>query len=363
MEVIEKPINMPRPNARFTVFISTPLEVEHVDQIKATDPNLIEVIFEPDLLPATRYKADHNGQDGFTLNPEQMKRWNNHLECADILWDFPPTFQNEPNPMKIAKHLKWIQATSSGVAKHISRLDISKSNILITTARGVHSGPLAEFVFLALLSHVKRLLHLQKEQKKHHWERFCGDELENKTLGIIGMGKIGKRVASVGRCFKMRVIAIARTGSENTADQLGVDALFPSEKLHEMLKQTDALVLSLPHTPQTEGMMNSAAFSALKPGAVFVNIARGQVVDEQALLSHLQTGRIGFAALDPFTVEPLAANSPLWDLPNVLICPHSASTVESENRKITEIFCHNLRCYMNGRFNEMKNIFNKTLMY
>lgn len=348
---------------RLVVFIATPLEAEHVERIRAVDPNRIEVIFEPDLLPPTRYVADHNGLEGFALGAEQEARRQEHLARAEVLWDFPPSAADGTRGLDLAPNLKWIQTTSTGVGQHVRQLGIQKSDILITTPRGVHAGPLSEFVFLALLSHVKRLPHLQAEQKAHRWERFCGDELEGKTLAVVGLGTLGSRVAAVGRCFGMRVVGLARAGSGRTAEELGIDHLFPHDKLHDMLPETDALVLSVPHTPDTEGMIDEGALAVLKPGALLVNIARGQVIDHDALIRHLQSGRIAFAALDPFAVEPLEPNSPLWDLPNVLISPHSASTVEGENRKITDIFCHNLRCWVEGRPDHMQNVLDKARMY
>ena len=354
---------MTREKTRLVVFIATPLEAEHVDRIRALDADRLEVIFEPALLPPTRYTADHSGQDNFALSAEHEERWRGHLARADIVWDFPPSASDGTSGIDLAPNLQWIQTTSSGVGQTVKRLGLQESDILITTARGVHAGPLCEFVFLALLSHVKRLPHLQAEQKAHHWERFCGDELAGKTLAIIGVGELGRRVTAVGRGFGMRIVALARAGSNRTAEQLGIDVLFPNEALHAMLREADALVLSVPHTPDTEGMIDEAAFAALKPGGVFVNIARGQVVDHDALTRNLQSGRIALAALDPFAVEPLDPDSPLWDLPNVLISPHSASTAESENRKITDIFCHNLRCYIDGRLDDMQNVLDKARMY
>jgi phosphoglycerate dehydrogenase-like enzyme len=259
--------------------------------------------------------------------------------------------------------LRWVQTTSSGVGQLIKLLGVHNSDLLVTTARGVHAGPLSEFVFLALLSHMRRLPHLQAEQRRHHWERFCGDELAGKTLAIIGAGEVGRRVAAVAACFGMRVVALARAASDRTAEQLGVDVLFPRERLHDMLAQADALVLSVPHTTETEGMIDEAALAALKPGGVLVNIARGRVVDQEAMIEALRSGRIGFAALDVFAAEPLPADSRLWDLPNVLISPHSSSTAESENEKITDIFCHNLSCYLQGRRGDMRNILDKARMY
>ncbi len=349
--------------ARLLVFIATPLESEHVERIRAVAPDRLEVIFEPDLLPPTRYVADHKGRSDFRWTPGQEERWRGHLGRADILWDFPPSASDGTPGIELARRLKWIQTTSSGVGQYVKELGIQDSDILITTARGVHAGPLAEFVFLALLSHAKRLAHLQAEQRAHHWARFCSDELTGKTLSIVGIGEVGRRVAALGPCFGMRVVALARAGSARTAEQLGINALFPQERLDEMLAGTDALVLTVPHTPETEGLIDEAAFRALKPGAVLVNIARGQVVDQAALIRNLESGRLAFAALDPFAVEPLDPASPLWDMPNVLISPHSASTTTSENRKITDIFCHNLRCYVENRHADMRNILDKKRLY
>ena len=345
------------------VFIATPLEPEQVDRIRAVAPDGVEVLYDPDLLPPTRYVADHNGVNGFTLTPEQDALWREHLGRAEVLWDFPPDARDGTSGLALATGLKWIQTTSSGVGQKVERLGLQESDLLITTARGVHAGPLTEFVFLSLLSYVKRLRHLQAEQREHRWERFCGDELDGMTLAIVGAGGVGRRVAAIGRCFGMRVTALARPGSSKTAEEIGVDVLYPPERLHAMLAETDALVLSIPHTAETEGLIDKAAIAALKPGAIFVNIARGQVVDETALIEALRSGRIAFAGLDVFAVEPLPADSPLWDMPNVLINPHSASTAKSENRRVTDIFCHNLRCYLEGRLADMQNVFDKERLY
>ncbi len=133
--------------------------------------------------------------------------------------------------------------------------------------------------------------------------------------------------------------------------------------MHAALAQADAVVVTVPHTTETENMINAAAFAAMPPGVAFINIARGTVVDEDALIEACASGRIGFAALDVARVEPLAKESPLWDMRNVLISPHSASTVTSENRRITDIFRHNLQCWIDGRLGEMRNVLDKKLLY
>ena len=161
----------------------------------------------------------------------------------------------------------------------------------------------------------------------------------------------------------MRVLAMGRTSGPDRARELGVDEVFTREDLHTMLGQADAVVLSCPHTPETEGLIDRAAINAMKDGVMLVNISRGQVIDHAAMLDALKSGKIGFAGLDVFEPEPMPADSPFWDLPNVLINPHSASTAFSENQKITDILCHNLRCMLDDRYDEMQNVLDKRRMY
>jgi phosphoglycerate dehydrogenase-like enzyme len=341
---------------RLVVFIATPLEDEHVQRIRAVAPDRLEVIAEPDLWPPQRYVADHKGVADFSRNSEQEARWRRHLARADILWDFAPD-------MALAPKVRWVQTTSSGVGQLVKQLGFQDSDLLVTTARGVHAGPLAEFVFMALLMHTKRLRHLDREQQARHWQRYCGPELAGRTLAVIGAGQVGARVAAVGRAFNMRVVASTRHADADRAAALGVDALYGPDQLHAMLGLADAVVLSAPHTPETEKLIDRAAIAAMKDGVVLVNIGRGQSVDEEALIAALKCGKIAFAALDVFAVEPLPVESPLWEMPNVLICPHSASTTDGENGRITDIFCHNLRCYLDGRTEAMQNILDKRRMY
>lgn len=345
------------------VFISTPLEQVHVDRIRLVAPELVTVNYNAALLPPTRYTADHKGSETFARSTAQEEQWRASLAVADVLWDFPPLSADGSGGFILAPNVKWVQTTSSGVGQLVKTLGLQDSDLLITTARGIHARPLADFVFLGLLSHFKQRRYLELEQRVHRWERYCGDGLAGKTLGVIGTGGVGRQVMTVGRAFGMQIVALARTGSSKTTEELGADKIFPPSKLHDMLAITDALVLSVPHTPDTEGMIDRMAIAALKPGAVLVNVARGQVVDEDALTEALGSGHIAFAALDVFAVEPLPESSLLWDMPNVLISPHSASTVAGENNMIADIFCHNLRCYVDGRLDEMKNVLDKARMY
>jgi phosphoglycerate dehydrogenase-like enzyme len=347
------------PSPRPSIFIATPLEPEHVARIRSVAGERAEVIAEPDLWPELRYVADHKGKDGFARTAEQEARWRRHLGRAEIIWDFPPN----PADLAHAPNLKWVQTTSSGVGQMVARLGDKAAALLVTTARGVHAQPLAEFVFMALLAHVKDLARLKAEQQAHRWERYCGDELAARTLAVIGAGQVGSRIAAIGKAIGMRVVASVRDARPGRAAEMGVDAVYPPSKLHAMLGEADAVVLIAPHTPDTENMIDAKAFAAMKDGVAFVNIGRGLCVDEQALIENLRSGKVAFAALDVARIEPLPATSPLWDMPNVLISPHSASTVTQENGRIANIFCHNLLCYLDGRWAEMRNVLDKARLY
>jgi phosphoglycerate dehydrogenase-like enzyme len=344
--------------SKHQIFIATPLAPANVETIRAVAPHRVEVIYEPDLLPPVRYIGDHGGAP-FVRDNHQERRWREALGRADILWDLPRTADD----MAAASRLKWIQTTSTGVGQDVKALGIQDSDILITTARGVHAGPLAEFVFMALLAHFRGLPHLMNEQRAHRWVRYCGEEVAGRTITVLGAGDLARGIAKIGRAFDMRVVAVARDVRKVRGHAQLFDAVHPTEDLHRVLAASDAFVVAVPHTPATENMIDDTAFRAMKPGLALVNIGRGQVIDEAALIGHLRSGHVGFACLDVTAVEPLPADSPLWDLPNVLISPHSASTVTTENTKITEIFCHNLGCFLDGRINDMKNIFDKRLMY
>jgi phosphoglycerate dehydrogenase-like enzyme len=349
-----------RVSDRVVVMVTSPLESEHVERIARAFPDRVKVIFRPDLMPEPRYVADH-GDPAWRLNPSQEREWHRLLSQAEVLLDFP---HHETRPLlELAPKLRWVQTTSAGVGLLVQRLGLQESPLIVTTASGIHAQPLAEFVFAALLYHSKEIGRLREEQRAHQWHRFAGVELAGKTMGIIGPGRIGREVARIASAFRMRVTALGRDNDPARAGSLGVDRLYSREQLHLMLAETDCLVVCAPLTPETEDLLGAAEFAALKPGAVFVNIGRGAIVDENALLRGLRDGRIAFAALDVFREEPLPPESPFWDLPNVLINPHSASTVTTENAKLAELFVRNLGHYLAGAVDQMSPILDKRRLY
>lgn len=348
--------------------ITSPLEPEYVEQIRAAAPGRIEVRYEPDLLPPAQYVADHHGPAGWSRPPEQQREWEAMLAECEIVWDIPEVVWDTPGAatkpvLELLPKLRWIQTTSAGVGPMIQNLGLAETDIIVTTSSGIHAKPLAEFAFAVMLNWVKEFPRLQEEQKAHRWERYCAGELDGHTLTVVGPGRIGREVGRLGKAFGMRTIGIAaRAGADRSASS-EFDEIHGRSELHASLGESDFVVLSTPHTPDTENLIDAAAIAAMKPGIVLINIARGIVIDEEAMIEALRSGHIAYAGLDVFRTEPLPIESPLWDMPNVLVAPHSASTSWKENQRITDIFVRNIPLFLNGRYDEMSPLLDKRRGY
>jgi len=338
------------------VVITTPLEEELVSTVAGIDDRL-DVVYPADLMAATRYPSDHPFPP--LDAPGSAERWESLLDEAEILFDFGP-LDLAPTLARRPK-LRWIQATSAGVGRFAERIGLLDSDVVVTTASGVHARPLAEFAMLAMLLFGKDTLRLQREQQERHWERHAGEEIRGKVVCVVGLGKIGREVARLAHAFDARVTGVVRETRGRSARELGVDVLGTPDDLDALLADADVVVLATPHTGDTHRLLDARRIALLKPTAIVVNIARGDVVDEPALADALAAGRLRGAALDVFQEEPLPAESPLWGLPNVLVSPHSASTVAAENERIVELFGENLRRYLAGT--PLLNVLDKGLLY
>lgn len=328
------------------LLICSPLESQHVERIRAVSDK-VRVHYRPELLPCPRYEADHFGLPP-SCDDAQEAEWASLLERAEILFDFD--YHRMENFRSRTPQLRWVQASSAGIGRFIQRHGLdAEGGPLITTAAGVHAGPLAEFVIWAMLTFAKNFPLARHQQDERLWARFHNDELEGKTLGIVGLGSIGQEVARRAKYFGMRVIASKRSVAGVTASEMGVDRLYSFENLHALLAEADYLCLVAPHTPQSEGMMNGAAFAAMKPGSVLINIGRGALVDEGALIEALDRGQLAGAVLDVARREPLPADSPLWSRRDLILFPHSAATSRHENRRLTALFAENLSRYLAGQ--------------
>jgi phosphoglycerate dehydrogenase-like enzyme len=340
-----------------TVLIASWLEPEHVERIRRVDARL-DVLHDPELLAPPRYAADHTGA-AFTRTPEQDARWRSLLACAEILFDFDRSSARElPS---LAPKVRWIQATSAGIGEYVRRMGYAESmpDTVFTTASGVHAKPLAEFCFMVMIAFHKKLLQSLRDQRNQRWERFAGADLEGQTLVIVGVGRVGSEVARLAQAFGMRVVGVKRSTAGAAPEDLYLDALYGPADLHRALPEAQNLVLIVPHTRETERMIGARELAMLPRGAVFINIGRGALVDESALIDVLRSGHLLGAGLDVFAQEPLPAGSPFWAMDNVIVCPHSASTSYRENERITDLFCINLRRYLDGE--PLRNRFDHAL--
>lgn len=331
------------------IVICIPLEAEHVEAIQRSAPQA-EVRYEPELLPPERYPADHRGDPEFQRNPEQEARYWANIQAADVLYGIP----NE-SPADLARAvrenpgLRWVHASAAGAGGAVRAAGLSAAELArvrITTSAGVHALPLAEFAIMGLLNGFKRVAQLQTDQRTKTWPelRVPTRLLSGSRLVVSGLGEIGLETARLARTLGMSVSGSKR----DVAPIEGIEAVVGNERLPELLAQADAVVNTLPGTPHTEHLFNTKLFAAFKPGTVFVNVGRGSVVDESALLAALDAGTVSYACLDVFEQEPLPASSPLWEHPRVLVSPHSAALSSAENKLITERFIANLARFLDS---------------
>jgi phosphoglycerate dehydrogenase-like enzyme len=335
--------------SKTTVAIAVPLEAELVERIRAVDPS-VTVLYEPELLPPERFPADHSGDPDFRRTPDQEERYWDMLGRAQVLYGFP----NE-SPAGLARiagsnpRLEWIHAMAAGAggAVKASGLDAGAlQKFRVTTSAGVHALPLAEFAALGILNGFKRSAELARDQADRVWP-----ELRTPTrlasgshLVVTGLGEIGLETARIARALGMTV-----SGTKRSVEPIeGIREVTGNDGLAGLLATADAVVNTLPGTPHTEGLFSREVFAAMKPGTVMVNVGRGTVVDEDALLEALDNGQVSYACLDVFAVEPLPQDSPLWLHPRVMVSPHTSALSAAENRLITERFCGNLRTFLDG---------------
>ena len=269
-----------------------------------------------------------------------------------------------PELFKATKRLKWIQTLFAGVDAFLYP-EVVKSSVVITNAGGVNSIPVSEQVVGMMLC-LNRKLHLfMRNQTERKWKTsdmdliFRMEELSGKTAGIVGLGRIGSEIAKKAKCLGMRVIAARRNPSAPKPDY--VDKIVSPENLEELLADSDFVIIQIPLTKDTQGMLGEKQLRRMKPTAYLVNASRGDVIKEDELIKALKEGWIAGAALDTFATEPLPEDSPLWDMTNVIITPHVAGLTPRYMERLTDLFCENLRRFLNGE--SLINVVDKTRGY
>lgn len=243
------------------------------------------------------------------------------------------------HPIENFENLKYIQLTSAGLDR-VPMEYIRAQGIEIHNARGVYSSPMAELALAGVLQLYKHMDFFRENQKKHLWEKYRGLlELTGKTVCILGCGSVGTECAKRFSAFGCHIMGVATFRRE----QPFFDSVIPATELDAVLPLADVVVLTIPLAENTRGMMDAGKFRRMKPGAILVNISRGAVADTEALTEALRTGHLGGAVLDVFEEEPLAADSPLWDMDNVIITPHVSFAGDGIKHRLNEVILSHLR--------------------
>lgn len=287
---------------------------------------------------------------------DDRARLNDEIADAEVYfgWLGRDTFQ-------AAEKLRWVQSPSTGVDAFLRIPELREGDVILTSARGTHGACLAESVFGMLLAFTRGVRDFILHQQAHRWSnrdlRSCLVELRGGTLGIVGFGTVGRAVAERAQAFGMRILAVDVTPEGRPPY---VERLDDVEHLDEMLRESDYVVVTVPYTAKNHGLIGAHELGQMKSSAILVGISRGSVIDEGALVDALEQGTIAAAALDVFSQEPLPEDSPLWDIPNLLITPHAAGGSQYEADAIREIFTENFLRYMREDF-PLRNQINKEL--
>lgn len=277
------------------------------------------------------------------------------LAEAEVLFGFVPP----QNIIARAPRLKWFQVTSAGVDRH-QGTELWNSKVILTGVSGIHATPIGEFVMGLMLMFAKNTPLSFKMMQTREWQRYMSGTLRGKTVGIIGLGHIGGEVARLSKAFGMKVIATRRS-AKTEGKTKNVDLLLPSSRMKELLGQSDYVVLTLPLTPDTKHIIGEAELKAMKPTAYIMNIGRGPLIDQEALIKALDEKRIAGAGLDVTVPEPLPKENRLWDFENVILSPHISGGMEDYMLRATELFCENLKRYVAGK--KLLNVIDKKKGY
>jgi D-2-hydroxyacid dehydrogenase (NADP+) len=260
-------------------------------------------------------------------------------------------FQFDEDLLARAPRLRWIQSLTTGTDA-ITKLEGLRPEVAVTSTRGMHGPQMSELVFLQMLALARDFPRMLANQHRQVWDRWPQPLLWNKTVVIVGVGAIAEALAVRSQAFGMRVHGVSASGRQPH----GFDAMHPRERLPAAAAQADFLVLVVPLSQQTRNLVDAKVLAAMKPAAFLINVARGGVLDEEALVAALQAGRIAGAALDVFRQQPLPPGHPLWRLPNVIITPLVGGMSDVYLDQAYPVVLHNLQAWLSGRPEQMRNV-------
>jgi D-2-hydroxyacid dehydrogenase (NADP+) len=268
------------------------------------------------------------------------------IEQTDILM----TIRISDDLIKKASNLKWVHAMTTGV-DYLVNLPSLKKEVILTSTRGIHGPQVSEMAFLLMLALNRNFPEVVRNQDKGVWERWQGRLLWKKKVGILGVGVIGEEIARKAKAFGMEVFGIDIIKRKLDC----IDAFYGPEDIVKVAKEVDYLVIVAPNTPETEKIVDSKVLSAMKPTAFLLNLGRGELVDEEALIRVLKSGKIAGAGLDTYLQEPLPKGHPFWGMKNVIVSPHVAGMSDIYVEQVLTIFEENLRRFIKG---EKRNLIN-----
>lgn len=335
-------------SARLRVAVAAPLADELCELMTTREPR-IDLIIDQSLLPPMRHPADFSGDPSFRRTPAQQTAYEQLIDTAEALYGIP-----DVDPAALARtaranpSLRWVHTMAAGGGGQVRAAGLADdelARIVFTTSAGVHGDALAEFAVFGVFAGAKHLPRLAQQQHDREWSgRWLMSQVSDHTVLVLGLGGIGQRVAQKLSALGATVIGTSRSG----ASVPGVSRTVHPDDIATVLPTVTAVVSTLPGTDATHHFVGRDFLAALQPGATVVNVGRGTVVDEAALLDALDTGAVAFAALDVFEVEPLPTESPLWTHPRVLVSPHTAALDAREDRRIAELFADNATRLLDG---------------
>lgn len=312
--------------------------------------NLLILLALPEKIRNQYYNRLKAGFPELTINMvDHHSKVGPHIGAADMLLTFGAHMSD--HVLKDAKNLKWVQALGTGVDGITDQPSLA-DNVLVTNMHGLHGDSMSDSAMLSMLALARDLPRVVRSQTRHAWDRFPSRLLRGKTVGIFGVGAIAEDLAPKCKMFGMNVIGITSTKREVA----GFDRMVGRDQLEEAVRELDYLILLTPYTPETRNIVNAKILAAMKPSSFLINLARGGVVDEDALVAALKEGRIAGAALDVFVKEPLPEDHPFWDMGNVIITPHLGGFHDQYPEQALPTIEENMRKFLAGDTKNMINV-------
>lgn len=345
---------------RLKVGIAAGLPDALCERLTTLEPR-IELVRDVEAVPPARSIGEWARPRPIERTEAQDAAWLDVLGGCDALFGIPGSPDRLARVLAASDRVRWVHTMAAGGGGQVKAANLDAptlERVTFTTSAGVHGAPLAEWAVLGVLAGAKDVPRLERQRRERSWDDgWAMRHVEDMTVLVVGLGGIGTQVAQ-----RMAALGATVWGTTRSGEPVPhVDRLVPADRLAEAASQVDAIVLTLPGTALTERLVDDAVLAGVRPGTILVNVGRGTVLDEDALLAALDDGRIGYAALDVTAVEPLPTDSRLWSHDRVLLSPHTAALHEEEPARIVALFADNARRLLDGE--PMRNVVDTVEFY